>query len=158
MRVLIGSTAAKKHRSGICIAAFCNKRSQGRMLCSTCRSTKQRQQNPLKYYYSTLRFNAKRRNKSFSLTLEEFKAFCDKTNYLKFKKGRNADSITIDRIVASKGYEAGNIQVLTNSANVRKKYIDAKLNIGSTIPAPAIDISGFENKRIDYNMDEEPPF
>lgn len=88
-------------------------------LCNTCKSKRYREKNPLRYAYNTLRSNSKRRGISFSLTFEEFKEFATETKYI-LGKGKSRDSLTIDRIDDSKGYEIENIQVLTNSENVRK--------------------------------------
>ena len=83
--------------------------------CSKC----QRLKNPEKYAYQTLKDNAKRRGKEFTLTLEQFCKFAIKTNYIA-KKGRRKDSIHIDRIRENDGYTEDNIQALTNTQNVRK--------------------------------------
>lgn len=78
-----------------------------------------RERNPAKYAFAKLRWNAKRRRKKFTLTLDEFEDFCAETGYL-MMKGRDADSATIDRIDNSKGYSRDNIRVLTNSENSAK--------------------------------------
>lgn len=71
------------------------------------------------YTYNILHQNAKRRGKEFKLTLEEFKTFCDETNYIELK-GETKKSDSIDRIDPRKGYEIGNIQVLSLQANSSK--------------------------------------
>ena len=88
-------------------------------LTSTERSRKARAADPVRYSYVSLRNNAKRRGKVFTITLDYFKQFCYATDYLK-GKGRTATSYTVDRIDESRGYVAGNLQVLTLTANVRK--------------------------------------
>lgn len=90
-----------------------------RPLTSTERSRRTRAADPIRYSFVTLRNNAKRRGKVFTITLEEFKQFCYATDYLK-GKGRTATSYTVDRIDESRGYEPGNIQALRNADNVRK--------------------------------------
>jgi len=82
--------------------------------------------NPMRYAYLNLKHNARRRGKEFKLTFEQFAQFCRKVDYLK-KKGVSASSYHIDRIDENKGYTLDNIQVLTNSANVRK-YLDYRWN------------------------------
>lgn len=57
--------------------------------------------------------------KEFKLTFEEFKKFAIETNYIQ-GKGKNKTSYHIDRIDETKGYTIDNIQVLTNSENVKK--------------------------------------
>lgn len=83
--------------------------------CSKC----QRLKNPEKYAYQTLKDNAKRRGKEFTLTFEQFSEFAVKTSYIA-RKGRKKDSLHIDRIYENNGYTKENIQTLTNSENVRK--------------------------------------
>ena len=83
-----------------------------------------RKKNPLMACYQNLKYNAKRRNKQFDLKFEEFKRFAILSKYF-VKKGIYKDSYHIDRIDESKGYTADNIQVLTNSENIRK-FIDYK--------------------------------
>jgi hypothetical protein len=69
--------------------------------------------------FQNLKSNAKRRGKTFELTFAEFKQFATNTNYM-FGKGRKAESFHIDRKNETKGYSSDNIQVLTNSQNVKK--------------------------------------
>lgn len=71
--------------------------------------------------FHNLKNNAKRRNKEFSLTFEQFKEFCIATEYHS-KRGVHRYSYTVDRIVETEGYHLDNIQVLTNRDNV-KKYL-----------------------------------
>lgn len=89
---------------------------------------KYRENNVLKAAYHNLRGNAKHRGKEFSLTLEEFEEFAIRTNYIG-QKGKSKFGYTIDRIDQNEGYHAWNIQVLTNSENV-KKYFDYTYNNG----------------------------
>lgn len=73
------------------------------------------------YFRNALKQNAKRRGKYFDLTLEEFKKFCIKHDYLA-AKGRKSFSMTIDREDTTKGYTANNIQPLSNANNVKKHH------------------------------------
>lgn len=91
---------------------------------------KVRQANPLLYCYRTLRANAKHRNVPFSLTLEQFKEFCARTEYL-HKKGRGKEAYTIDRIRNWEGYHVDNIQVLPNKENSSKKHLCYDPDTGS---------------------------
>lgn len=70
-----------------------------------------------------MRSNAKRRNKVFTLTLEQFKQFCEETDYIN-KRGKTGKSASIDRIDNNKGYEIGNIRILTLSENSAKWTYD----------------------------------
>ena len=94
------------------------------------------------YFYTKLKANAKQRGKEFTLTKEEFEAFCNETKYLELK-GKSADSYTIDRIDASKGYSIDNIQILTLRANglkgVRDYYgeLIKRESMGEDVPEEA---------------------
>jgi hypothetical protein len=92
--------------------------------CYCCRMRKFRENNRMKAAYFTLRDNSKRRGKIFELTFDQFSEFCRKTDYLN-KSGKFKDSFHIDRINENEGYLINNIQVLTNSENV-KKYMRFK--------------------------------
>ena len=78
-----------------------------------------REHSPLKAAFATLRNNAKRRGIEFTLSLPDFALFCEQTNYLALK-GLGPDDMTIDRINNYKGYEAGNIQMLTRRENSKQ--------------------------------------
>lgn len=54
--------------------------------------------------------------------MDQFKQFCVETKYMDVK-GREKDNYHIDRIDENKGYHIDNIQILTNTENV-KKYFD----------------------------------
>lgn len=103
-----------------CSEPFCRSHNiKAKGLCSKHYTRKRRNENPLKSSYQALKDNAKRRGKDFSLTLEEFKKFAIETGYV-YGRGRTVDSFHIDRIDESKGYHIENIQILTNSENVKK--------------------------------------
>ena len=68
--------------------------------------------------------NAKRRRKDFTLTFDEFECFCKRTGYDKMK-GITADSLTIDRTDDTKGYHAWNIEAISLSSNVKKRFDDS---------------------------------
>ena len=112
-----------KAERGRCIVGGCRGRSEKGKggLCFRHAMQKFKESRPETYYFNNLKQNAKRRGHEFNLTLEEFKIFCHVTGYLK-GKGRSSSSLSIDRIDPSKGYQLDNIQVLTNSDNLRKRY------------------------------------
>lgn len=107
-----------------CLTPFCRNSSTGRKYCSTCRSRKTREADPIRYAYNTTKSNAKHRRKRFELTFEQFKAFCYKEDYIR-GKGRTKESFTIDCIINELGYVEGNIRVLPLVENARKgaKYL-----------------------------------
>jgi hypothetical protein len=105
-----------------CITEGCNNEAQRqRKICHKCQKRKYREKYPLKYIYDTVKMNAKRRRKEFTLTFDEFKEFCLKTGYDE-KKGKSSDSLSIDRINSLRGYAKDNIRAITLSDNVHLKY------------------------------------
>ena len=95
------------------------KREKNRTTCRKCRHKKYVEADPVRASYVVLKQNAKRRNKTFTITLAYFRKFCYRTDYIA-GKGRNADSYTVDQIKEHLGYIPGNLQVKTNGDNVRK--------------------------------------
>lgn len=75
--------------------------------------------NPFTHAYRMLKCSAKNRGIPFSLTKQQFKKFCDETGYLMVKGKRSSDQ-TVDRIDNNKGYEDGNIQMLSSKSNIQK--------------------------------------
>lgn len=103
-----------------CQTHYCRNNTRGgRKLCPKCQSRKWREEHPMEAAYLNLKHNSKRRGKVFALSFEEFRSFAIRTGYVR-KKGKQAESFHIDRIDESKGYYIGNLQVLTNSQNVKK--------------------------------------
>jgi len=112
----------QRDKKGLCQAFACSnsRKSNGDKLCSKHRHRHNKITKPVRYAYETLRSNAKRRGKSFTLTFEEFSTFCVETNYIDLK-GRHINGLSVDRINPSKGYSADNIQALTIRENSSKK-------------------------------------
>lgn len=102
-----------------CKTPFCRKKADRGNYCYKCEKAKWRAANPMRAAFQNLRNNSKRRGKEFTLTFEQFSAFCYKTKYLA-GRGRALDNYTIDRIDNSKGYTAENIRVMTNKENASK--------------------------------------
>lgn len=110
-----------------CKTKYCrNQAAKHRSICHACKSKKYKQSHPIEYAFNTLRLNARRRNKSFSLSIDDFRKFCYETDLL-IKRGRKATSYHIDRIKNELGYEISNIQPLTCSENVKKEHNRRKL-------------------------------
>lgn len=110
----------KKHtKPGECQISGCRNATSGRKMCSTCRARKTRQADPVRYAYNNLKNRAKQRGILFTITLQQFREFCIKTQYID-NKGRASESFTIDRIHDDIGYHADNIQVLTSRENILK--------------------------------------
>ena len=115
--------------SNRCITKYCRNIPKSGKLCSTCYGREYRRKNPLKYAYQTLKDNAKRRKKVFTITFEEFVELCHETQY-HHKKGIYKHSYHLDRIREEGGYSKGNLQILQNHENVRKylQYYYCELN------------------------------
>lgn len=103
-----------------CKTKNCRKKSKNGGKCWTCIKRNYAERYPVKYAYQVLKNNAKRRGHKFTITLQDFIRFCVKTKIL-LGRGRTKDCYSIDRIKEEKGYEKGNLQVLTVSDN-RLKY------------------------------------
>lgn len=93
-----------------------NKAAKGRSICHKCKSRQLKERHPTTYYFNALRNNARRRGKSFKISLDYFRGFCDGSGYLN-GNGKAANSLSIDRIQQHRGYEPGNIRILTLSQN-----------------------------------------
>lgn len=106
--------------SNMCKTKFCRNRAKG--YCHTCLSRRKRERNPIRYAYDTLKQNCKRRKGAgwFELTFEEFKQFAIETDYVS-KKGVTKKSYTIDCKDQTMGYFIGNIRVVSQSENSRKR-------------------------------------
>lgn len=106
----------------ICIDCKSKQAAKGRKICLNCKNIRYRNKYPIKAAYYSLKGHAKSRGKVFELTYEQFKHFCVETDYIN-KKGRTKNGYHVDRIDESKGYTIDNMQLLTNSENIRK-YIE----------------------------------
>lgn len=114
----------KNKDKSLCCAYRCkNARPKKDRFCPKHRKRFEKETRPLQYTYNALKSNARRRKKPFNLTIEEFEKFCDETDYLRLK-GKHKNNLTIDRIRSDRGYEIGNIQVLTHFENSGKQNND----------------------------------
>ena len=125
-----------KPREGFCHVKFCrNKtcrntkvRKDGspiyHKMCGKCQSRREKQRNPIRYFYRRLRNRAKERGHYFGLTLEEWTKFVTEHDLLA-KRGKTATSLSVDRHDPRIGYVYSNLRVLTLSKNSSK---------GTTIP------------------------
>ena len=107
-----------KHK---CETKYCRReRPPQKKKCWTCQKKAWKKKYPVRYAYSNLKQNAKKRKKDFTLSLEQFEEFCKKTSYLE-KVGKKRYHYSIDRIRSSEGYHIDNIQLLTVAQNSSKK-------------------------------------
>ena len=111
----------KKHPTpGKCAVKFCGNNAKGE-LCSTCRCRKSRLADPVRYSYYNIKNRAKQRKKPFTITLEYFRKWCKKVNYIGMK-GRGKGSYDCDCKINNLGYVPGNIQPLEKIKNIKKYF------------------------------------
>jgi len=107
-------------KGNICSVAFCrNRKAKGARICYKHRMEKWRAANPMRSSYCTLRDHAKCRRLAFTITFEDYREICETTRYLD-EKGNEKDCLQLDRIDPLRGYEPGNIEVITCSENTAK--------------------------------------
>lgn len=80
------------------------------------------EKNPLGAAFKTLRNHAKERKKDFTLTLDQFRRFAVKTDYLA-RKGKTSLSLQIDRVDETKGYHLWNVRAITLRENTRRHFV-----------------------------------
>lgn len=103
-------------------------------LCDACRSKKSRLADPVRYAFQNLKNRAGQRGKEFTITLDEFRAWCIRENFTP-GTGRASDSWSIDRDKNELGYTIDNIKKMRKGANTSKyfknDYPKALANIAS---------------------------
>lgn len=98
-----------------CITKFCrNPRAPQRLICWRCKS--RRAKNTVHYVLNIIRGRARRKGIEFSITLDQFRQWCETTGYLE-KRGTKPESMTVGRINHDEGYHIGNIQPETHRYN-----------------------------------------
>ena len=112
---------AKKEAGRYCCAYNCTSKPVKKKggLCHKHYARKTRLEDPVLSRFNDFKGNAKKRNKSCSVTLVEFRQFCKDNNYI-VKPGRRGQNATIDRIRNEEGYHIGNMQILTHKRNSSK--------------------------------------
>jgi hypothetical protein len=88
--------------------------------CSKCRARHWRENHPISYFYAKLRWRAKERGWDFSLTREQFEILWRQKG---LNGGKTKFSLTFDRIDETKGYHFGNVRLLTNTLNARRRWV-----------------------------------
>ena len=101
--------------------------------CWKCKSRQLKKRHPATYFLNTLRHSARKRNLPFTLTVTQFKQFCNKTGFLKLK-GKKKDDATIDRIDWNKGYDINNIRMLSHGKNSRQGKYNIPRYLRAQIP------------------------
>lgn len=116
----------QKHKKGICITLFCRKKTtHNKRICPRCNKRKQKENNPIKLQYWNKKYNAKKKGKQFNLSYEYFEKMAIESGYDKNSGSKSSNALTIDRIDNTKGYEEGNVRIITRLENTYKRnFID----------------------------------
>ena len=111
----------KKKAGVFCCAVACKNKPVAKLagLCYKHYWRKIREKDPVYCRYNQFKGNAKKRNIENSVTLEEFRHFCEINQYI-VKKGRRGQNATIDRRCNLHGYHIWNMAILTNRQNASK--------------------------------------
>ena len=108
-----------KSKKTKCETPRCRNNSKGRRFCATCRSRQSRERDPVRYSYTNLKGNAKRRGIPFDLTFEQFQRFCRREKFIA-GNGRARESHTVERVKNEFGYTEWNIIKLPKGENCSK--------------------------------------
>jgi hypothetical protein len=117
----------KKSEGVYCCAYSCKNNPVGKKkgLCHKHYSIYRRILDPVYDRYVNFKGNALRRKKEFTITLEQFREYCNKTGYI-IKKGMRGRNCSLDRIRNWEGYHIDNIQIKTAVANTKKYHNEDK--------------------------------
>jgi len=85
-------------------------------VCWKCRAKWLKATHPATYVLNAIRNRARQRKVPFTITLVQFRAWCEKTGYLE-RRGREPECATIDRINHDEGYHIWNIEVRSHAEN-----------------------------------------
>ncbi len=124
MRIVLSPHQISKKKKGFCTERGCsNTRCDGKNICAKHVHRKRKEKDLCAYTFHSLKCNARRRGKVFTITLDYFRGWCHGSNYL-ILKGRTAEEYSIDRDNPDLGYEPGNLKLMKVGMNSRKKYVD----------------------------------
>lgn len=113
----------KTSKPGTCPVLRCGSPSKQIGSCGLCSKHHQqrwRSMSKRQNAFALLKMHAKGRKIEFTLTAEYFAGFTDAFCMFDRQAGSAAGVLTVDRVDASKGYVAGNLQILTRSQNSAK--------------------------------------
>jgi hypothetical protein len=118
----------KESKPGKCPVKFCRRESRANpgavnpskhRLCNNHAKELSRLRNPIRTTFVEKRSNAKRRGIVWTLTLEEYTEVVMQQEYMD-NRGNQRHCLHIDRKDNTKGYEVGNLRIITCSENVAK--------------------------------------
>jgi hypothetical protein len=112
---------AKKWAGLYCCAYGCSNEPDDRKggLCHKHYARKIKERDPVYVRYNHFIAKAKSRGVVNTVTLEEFRRFCQATGYI-ITKGKRGQNATIDRRCNHQGYHIWNMTLLTNRQNAKK--------------------------------------
>lgn len=113
----------KKQQGRYCCAYACNAKPVKKLggLCYTHYRRKRRSLDSIAERYSQWLSKCRQRKIPNTVTLIQFREFCQRTGYL-ITKGKRGQNATIDRPENWRGYSVDNMQLLTGRQNIRKYY------------------------------------
>lgn len=124
-----------KRLNGLCRVSGCD-RNHGdkKALCLKHDAEVWRHRHPLEASYKWLLSSARKRKIPMLLTLEQFKQVIDGTGYLEMR-GREMDSLQLDRKDPKGPYEVGNVRVITKFENLARRGLGTSDISVITIPS-----------------------
>jgi len=144
--------------SGLCKIRYCRKSHlKKQVFCSKHKHERFKEVNPIAYHYNFTKSNAKRRKRPFTLTMEYFKQWCIDNNYIELK-GRYKDSMTIDCDKEELGYADGNIQIMSNSSNLKKRWVKWRQQQDIEVPDDYVPPPPEPEQHQKQEIEEELPF
>lgn len=158
-----GLILAKGKKHPLCQVKFCNRisskgKGHGRGLtCMTCRSRIGRANDPIRACYKAVENKARRRKIPFTLTYGHFEELCLRTGY-HLDRGREGKDMHLDRIDALKGYEDGNVQVMTASENTRKSHVEPRRTRDEWEGGDGVSLEDYSVKYEPILPDDADPF
>jgi len=171
LKLETGKKLEEKRAKCICVVRGCNdnayiyrgeKSSTKSPYCLKHRKEYSKEKSPINYVYHTLKQNAKRRKKEFKISYKYFKQFYIDNNYME-RRGRFKGSITIDRMREEEGYVEGNLQILEQVTNLRKRYIPYWIALEESFSNISMEmrVAGYieemENEEKNKGLDIPPP-
>jgi len=104
----------------LCRVSGCNRPvAPSRTICHTHKKQLDKIRDPIAAAYRTLKNNARRRNKTFTISKEEFRKWYIENN-LGVVRGRKRGQYSIDRVQNLGGYSLDNIKLETVTFNTKK--------------------------------------
>jgi len=127
-KILFQISQNKKKDGVYCCAISCRNKpcAKKRGLCHKHYHRYRRIIDPVYNRYANFRQKALTRKKEFTITLIEFRLFCEQTGYI-INKGMRGYRYTVDRINNKYGYHIWNIQLLSMTENIEKYHEIDKL-------------------------------